>query len=87
LGVQHKKISKEVSSKLWEVLMMGGEVFEEFKKEVVEKAFSEGERKKTIESAQAMLKTKEVTDEFIVKVLGISPEELKEIKRKLKKDK
>lgn len=61
---------------------MGGAVFEEFQKEVVEKAKQEGKREQMIETAEQMVRLK-FKDEDILKAINISQKELKEIKRKL----
>lgn len=61
---------------------MGGSVFEEFQKEVVEKAKQEGKKEQLIETVGQMVRVK-FKDEDILKAINISQKELKEIKRKL----
>lgn len=64
------------------MLEMGGSVFEEFQKEVVEKAKQEGKKEQLIETVGQMVRVK-FKDEDILKAINISQKELKEIKRKL----
>ncbi|MCK2000475.1 hypothetical protein MZM54_03590 [[Brevibacterium] frigoritolerans] len=82
LAFHNKNLNDDIANKLWEVLKMGGAVFEEFQKEVVEKAKQEGKKEQMIETAEQMVRLK-FKDEDILKAINISQKELKEIKRKL----
>lgn len=83
LAFHHKNLEEDITNKLWEVLKMGGAVFEEFQKEVVEKARVEGMKEKEIELVKKMIQ-REYTDEEIIELANITPKELKEIKREVK---
>lgn len=82
LAFHHKKLEPDVSSKLWEVLQMGGAVFEEFTREVVDKAFHEGEKKKAIDAAEKMIR-KGTSDEDIMEFLDLSKIELNAVKKRV----
>jgi hypothetical protein len=86
LAFHHKKLSEDVKTKLWEVLQMGGAIFEEFKKDVIDKAREEGKEEgkheQILELAKKMIKRGD-SDQVIIDFLEITNIELREIKRQI----
>ncbi|MGM0878418.1 MAG: hypothetical protein ACQEWV_27895 [Bacillota bacterium] len=74
LAFHVKEMNENTLNNLWEVLSVGA-VFEEFKKEVVEKAEQKGYLK-----AIKVLIDKGFPEEQLIKIYNLSPNELKKIK-------
>ncbi|USK32068.1 hypothetical protein LIT25_15715 [Bacillus sp. F19] len=75
LAFHVKEMNENTLNNLWEVLSMGA-VFEDFKKEVVEKAEKEG----YLKAIKVLMDQGLVSDEEIIKVYRLTPGDLRKLK-------